>query len=280
MEIHRILNNNSIVVLDTDGKEEILCGKGVGFGKKVGDSVVYTDDLKVFKLQNNDSNVRFQNLINEIPLEYIQLSDDLISYAKLHIGHKLNENLILSLSDHIYTTIERYKNDYILENALILDIKRFYSVEYKIGLKALEEIKERFLIELPIDEAGFIAIHFVNAQMEGSPQNMHQITKLMQEISNIVKYYFKVQFDEDSVYYYRFITHLKFFAQRVLAGEQYQDQDEAFLKIIAAHYPVSYDCATKIEEFLLSKYHYTLSYEEKAYLTIHIERLVYKTEKR
>lgn len=278
MKIYRILNNNAVIILNPAGEEEIVCGKGVGFQKKIGDTTEYSPDYKVFKPQNNDVSARFENLMREIPLGYIQLADDLISYAKLHIGHKLNENLILSLSDHIYTTLERYKNGYILENVLLLDIKRFYSLEYEIGQKALKEIDKRFGISLPDDEAGFIAIHFVNAQTEGNAQDIHQITLLMQEICNIVKYYFKVSFNEDGVYYYRFTVHLKFFAHRVLEGKQYQDQDASFLEIIAAHYPVSYDCVTRIDEFISSKYHYSLSYEEKAYLTIHIERLIYKSE--
>ena len=35
-----------------------------------------------------------------------------------------------------------------------------------------------------------------------------------------------LDFDEESVYYYRFITHLKFFAQRLfLENKQYTDED-------------------------------------------------------
>ena len=42
------------------------------------------------------------------------------------------------------------------------------------------------------------------------------VTRIMQDILNIIKYSYKIDFNEESVYYYRFVTHLKFFAQRIL----------------------------------------------------------------
>ena len=45
---------------------------------------------------------------------------------------------------------------------------------------------------------------------EKEVKRVYKITKIMQEILNIVRYNFKISFDEDSVYYYRFISHLKF----------------------------------------------------------------------
>ena len=87
----------------------------------------------------------------------------------------------------------------------------FFPDEFKIGKRTIEKISERYGIELPEDEAGFIALHLVNAQTENNDQsNLYELTKTMQDIINIVKYYFKTTFDEESVYFYRFTTHLRF----------------------------------------------------------------------
>ena len=45
---------------------------------------------------------------------------------------------------------------------------------------------------------------------------MVDIMKLVKEITNIVKYQMGLDFDEESVYYYRFITHLKFFCPETI----------------------------------------------------------------
>ncbi len=59
-------------------------------------------------------------------------------------------------------------------------------------------------------------MHIVNAQMDdsGNMNNAYRVTKLIQEITTIVRYFYAIDFDTADIYYYRFITHLKFFALR------------------------------------------------------------------
>ena len=144
-------------------------------------------------------------------------------------------------------------------------------------------IEEEFKVRLPDDEAGFIALHIVNSQMDGNDKEIkrtYKITKVIQEISNIVKYNFKITFNEDSVYYYRFISHLKFFADRLFTEKTFNDENnDDLFEIIKNKYKSSYECVEKISKFINEKYDYTVSDEEKLYLTIHIERVVYKTTK-
>ncbi|HHX67103.1 MAG TPA: PRD domain-containing protein, partial [Gallicola sp.] len=70
---------------------------------------------------------------------------------------------------------------------------------------------------------------------------------------------------------------LKFFAQRILNKNAYEDDkvDELYI-IIKNNYPESYSAVEKIREFIKSKYKYTLNNEEELYLTIHIEKVVNK----
>lgn len=279
MIIHKVLNNNAVITLDENKNEQVVCGRGIAFKKKAGDWLIESDANQVFTLKNKDMNAKFQQLIVDIPIEHIQVADEIIDYAKLHLGKRLNESIFISLSDHIYTSITRFQEGIALKNAMLWDIKRFYTDEFEIGKKALDMIEEKLQIRLPEDEAGFLAIHFVNAEIDGNIHNMFEITKLMQEITNIVKYVFNLDFDEDDVYYYRFITHLKFFAQRIIEDHLYDDGEDDLLTVIRHKYKSAYSCVLRIESYIEKKYHYTLSGEEKAYLTIHIHRVVYKNRK-
>ena len=202
MIIHRILNNNVIITLDKDEKECVVCGKGIAFKKKIGDEVDSKEVNKVFVLKDQGMNEKFKQLLLNIPLDHVKLADEIIHLAETKLGKRLNDSLIISLSDHIYTAISRYLEGISMKSAMIWDIKRFYEDEFEIGMNALDMIEELFKVRLPDDEAGFIALHIVNAEMDES--NMEQIidiTRIMQEISNIVKYYFRVEFDINSVYY-------------------------------------------------------------------------------
>lgn len=281
MVIDKILNNNVVVTRDENHNELIVMGRGLAFQKRVGESIDSKDVDKEFRLTNTDAKSKFEELIIDIPIEAVELVEEIISYAKLHLGKKINDMIYISLVDHVHTSMVRYEDGITVKNALLWDIRRFYSDEFCIGLKALKMIKDRFDIELPEDEAGFIALHLVNAEMdEKDIQNMYDITKVMQEVSNIVKYVFNIDFDEDSVYYYRFITHLKFFAQRLLSENTYEDEsDDGLLDVIKVKYKNSYNCVNRIANFIYEKYEYVLSNEERLYLTIHIERVIYKSEK-
>ncbi len=280
MQIHNILNNYVVVVLDEQEKEQVVMGRGLAFKKKCGDEIDPAQIDKVFTMSNPDTNNKFQEIVANIPLEYMLLVEDIITYAKTHIGKKINDSIYISLADHIFMSVKRFSEGIVVKNALLWDIKRFYKDEFYIGQKAVEMIAQRTKIILPEDEAGFIALHFVNAQMEENPdkvEDMYTITKVMQELSNIVKYYFNMEYDEDSVYYYRFVTHLKFFAQRLVTKKTYQEESEDdLLDIIKMKYKNAYECVKVIKKFLVEQYDYLLSDEEMLYLTIHIARVTNK----
>ena len=276
MIIDKILNNNVVVVIEDD-KEKIVMGRGLAFGKKVGSEIDESLVNKVFTLDNSVSS-KYQELVSQIPMEYTQVSYQIVSYAKSELGKNLKDSIYLALTDHLYSSIKRFKEGILIHNPLLYDIQRFYQEEYCIALKSLDIIEKHLKVKLPKDEAGNIALHLVNASFdEENMQNAYEITKVMQEITNIVKYTFNVEFDKESVYYYRYVTHLKFFAQRLLSNSIYKNCDDDLLDMIKIKYKNSYGCVEKINKFVKKEYGYTLSDEEKVYLTIHIERVVYKS---
>lgn len=280
MQIYKILNNNVAVVLDEHAQEKIVMGRGICFKKKAGDEISPETVDKIFFLSASEANSKFQVLIQDIPLEHIVIGEEIITEARLRLGKKLNDMIYISLIDHVHTSIVRCLDGVTVKNVLLWDIRRFYKDEFQIGLWALERIKEKCKVELPVDEAGFIALHLANAQMdEGVMHNMYEITRIMQEVVNIVKYHFHVEFNEDDVYYYRFITHLKFFAKRLIERKTYEDGDsDDLLDVIKSKYQNAYHCVEKISRFVAKKYEYELSKEEQLYLTIHIERVIHKTK--
>lgn len=279
MKIHRVINNNIVVILDKKGNERIITGRGIGFRKHGGDEV---DEKKIeqeFSLSAVGKVGRLEELLREIPLEVIDAAMQIMEEASRTFEKDLNDGAVISLSDHIYTAIERDKQKIPVKNVLLWETKKFYPEEFRLGKRALEIIKEKTGVMLSEDEAGFIAIHLVNAQLEEGAGDVNGLTKIMQEILNIVKYSSRVAFDEESVYYCRFITHLKFFAQRLLTRTTYEGEDSTeLLNIVKKQYKQAWESVKKVEEFLVKKYDYPLSEEEKLYLTIHIARIIDKSK--
>lgn len=277
MRIEKILNNNVVISLNEDNEEFIVMGRGIAFKKRCGDIIIRNNIEKIFTLSNPNINNKFIELISSIPLEYAVISEEIIKYASDELGKKLNESIYISLTDHIYNAIQRQKSGIVVTNGLVWETKQLYREEYQVGIKALEIIKRNFDINLPIDEAAFMALHFVNANLNEEMPIIIGITKLIQEILNIVKYNFNIEFDIESLAYYRFITHLKFFAQRLFNNKVNEVGTENDLfEIVKDKYNESYKCIKKIEKFILERYKYELSKEEMLYLIIHVEKLINK----
>ena len=274
MEISKVLNNNVAVVIENN-EEKIVMGRGICFKKKTGDTIEPKIIDKVFYLQNQEVLSRFKELVVDIPLEYLEIGEEIMDEARLSLGKALNDNIYISMVDHIYTAVVRAKDNILVKNALLWDIQRFYKEEYQIGKKALEIIEKKTGVLLPNDEAGFIALHIVNGQLDEDVHDMYEITKIMQEIENIVRYHFKIEFNEESAYYYRFITNLKFFAQRLVEHKKQNKQEDDLLEVVQVKYVNAYQCVEKIAMYIKNQYNYELYDEEKLYLTIHIHRVVY-----
>lgn len=278
MIINKVLNNNVVITSDEHKNEMIVMGRGIAFKKKIGDTIPDNTVDKVYRLANPTVLNQFQELVADLPVEYLELSNQIIEYARKELASPINDTIYISLTDHMHSAIERAKKGITVKNVLLWDIKRFFPEEYRIGLKTIEKISEIYGVTLPDDEAGFVALHLVNAQADNEDQgNITALTQTMQEIINIVTYFFKTTFDEDSVYFYRFTMHLRFFVSRMLSHTQHTDEtDEELLAMVKQKYHNGFQCVQKINKFLINKYAYQMSSDEQLYLTIHIARLVQK----
>lgn len=114
---------------------------------------------KVFRIENETLSRQFQEILANIPLEHMQLTSDIISYAKESLNVQLNQSIYITLTDHINFAIERYTQGINLKNALLWEIKKFYNQEYLLGQYAVNLLNQKLGTEFTEDEAGFIALH-------------------------------------------------------------------------------------------------------------------------
>lgn len=276
MKVDKVINNNLVRSYDEKGREALIMGCGLGFKKKPGDEIDESLVEKVY-VSSHERSDKLAAILENIPYENIQVTNEIISYARQSLGKKLDDNIYITLTDHISYAVERAKQGILLKNALLWEIKRFYNHEYLIGKEAAVIIEKKLGIKLPEDEAGFIALHLVNAQMDSADMGeTTQMTKMIHQIINIVKYHFHMDLDEYSVHYERFITHLKFFAQRVFLGNELDDGENGFLDTIREMYQNEYRCAGKVKDYVYKEFGKTLTEDEMIYLTIHMKRITTK----
>ena len=274
MKVVRVFNNNAVLVENEANEEMVLIGKGIAFAKKTGDLINEELIQKKFVFENSQLNEKLAKLFNEVPVKYIELTLDIVEMAGKELNTKFNSNIYIALADHIAYAVERCSNNETIKNALLWEIKKFYPNEFAAAMKALEMIRYETNIEMTEDEAGFIALHFVNGQSEG--ELMAQtvaVTKIVEDILHIVEYHFHFKIDETSLNYIRFVTHIQYFARRLFAKEVIDDGDDILFEQIKNHYQDSYNCSLKVKKYIGSNYHIDISNDELVYFILHINRV-------
>ena len=245
MQITKIVNNNIVISEDKNHKEVVLMGKGLGFQKHKGDEIKLSQIEKTYVMKDHGMTQRFQEMLTDIPIERVKICNKIIQYAK----------------------------DTLFQNPFLWEIKKFYYQEYLIGKVAIGMIEKELKVTLPQDEAAFIALHIVNAELDLDMTEMVSMTKLVNDILKIVDKHFGEQIDKESVFYERFITHLKFFAQRVYIGKEVKSDDTEFQEIIRNKYHECIECVDEIKDYVKKTCNHDITDEELMYLTVHIKRV-------
>lgn len=272
--IQKVLNSSVVLVHDEQGKETILLAKGVGYGKKAGEQLELNTDGKVFIPLDNSDASKLKEILDNIPAVYLEITQEIVSYAKEKYDITLNHHIYLALTDHLHFAVQRMENEMIIVNRVFWEIKNFYPKEFKIGLFAIDLIKKRLNVELPEEEAANVAFHIVNAQKAVESQyDAMRAAKLIGAIVTMVTYIMQCQVDKDSIHYSRFISHLQYFSERFFTGKMLEDNEDFMYKRMEEGYPLAISCAEKIRTFLYKTYDKVIPNEEVAYLAVHIQRL-------
>ena len=197
---------------------------------------------------------RLQELVEKIPVEHLNLTEDLIGHIKTQIPQKLNESLLITLADHISFAILRKTQGVAFSNPLKGAIMCYYPTEYQLGLYCLKMIRQQLGVALQEDEAAFIALHIVNAELNTNMSEMYEITKLIEGTICVVEYFYQRKFDRESLDFSRFVVHLRYFAQRLFQDKVMEDaqteQDELFRQLIMKNCKEHYRCAQCIADFV------------------------------
>ncbi|MDQ0361817.1 PRD domain-containing protein [Breznakia pachnodae] len=274
MIIKRVLNNNAVMCLDEHDNEIIIKGKGIAFQKKSGD-VVDKDKIEtVFRSQNIEIIHRYQEVLTSVPNDIIEVSEQVIDVIKENVDKDLSDKIYVTLTDHIHNLIERISMGIAFDHGLLWDVKRLYKEEYQAGLKAVEIIRKRFDVKIDDDEASFIALHIVNAQINNTEvKDIVATTRMIEDVYTIVESDFNLELDKDSLDYTRFLMHLRIFFERILNKSNLKAEgNQELLNTLKEQYPQQYDTVLKILKYVSTMYKESLD-GEILFLLVHVVKL-------
>ena len=214
-------------------------------------------------------------LIDEVDDNVVLITEKIIQKANELYENAISESLYLSLIDHINFAIERTKNGYVIKNPLMHEIRKIYPQEYQIGEFGVNLINKEYNINIQIDEASFIAMHIVNTNLGESLSNTYEITKITTRILDLINSYFDLDLLETDLNYSRFMTHLKFFIQRLINRDPLEEvMDDTLIQILTVRYSEENKCVDEIAKLLKEEYDHELLNDERGYLILHLARLL------
>lgn len=282
MRIKKVINNNILCVIDEKGNEMIITGRGIGFKRRTGEFVDAASVEKIYRMEGKTERKKLRELVAQIPLEHLKLTQELIDYIKSQISQPLNESLLITLADHISFALQRKAQGIEFNNPLSGSIMCYYPTEYQLGQHCLKTIEDEYHISLHPDEASFIALHIVNAELNTNMSQMQDMTKLLDGCIRVTEFYYNTKFDRQSLDFSRFVIHLRYLAQRLFLNKTMEDataeSDVMFRELIKRNCKEHYECACRIASYIESNYNKQVSDEEKIYITIHLKRLNMKDD--
>ncbi len=268
--------------MDEYGREKIVTGKGVAYGRMVGEPPNSDRIEKVFSLSTDDLRLRFEELLTELPIDQIRAVEQIVDMVKAGLGREVSESLYIALADHLNQALSNYVKGLRVPNGLLIDVVRFYPDEYRLGVQALGVIHANTGIDLPMDEAGFIALHIVNAET-GSGSGIQRasfVAEVIAGVLEIIRIELGIDIAEDSPVHSRLINHLRYFANRIQDSEDFSSakEDLDLLRVVSATYGAAYRCAQSITQYIEDKYGCHVGGEELLYLTIHVQHTMQEKE--
>ncbi|NDO45611.1 PRD domain-containing protein [Clostridium sp. MD294] len=269
-KILKVLNNNGILVIDLDSKQEyIFLGKGVGFGKKVNQNVNSIDNAKAYCFTEEQSRQNSIHTIKSISPVFIEIAASIIEEAEKKFG-AVDNNILLALADHIAFAIKRMQEGIELKNPFAKEIKVLFEEEYSVAKMGREFIKEKIGVEINDDEVGYITLHVHTALTREHVVQSMDIARMIQEGIQKIEMELGTILDNETISYTRLLTHMKFMILRVINEEKLHLDMTSY---VLDNFPSSFDLAKRICKEFENITKKPFPDIEISYFAIHIERV-------
>lgn len=267
----KVLNNNGVLVYHNEtGREMILLGNGVGFGKKPAQQIEQISGAKIYTLVTRKKEQSVLKVVNGIKPGFIEAAGRIIEEAE-KVFQEVNHEILLPMADHIALAAKRAKENRQIPNPFTPDIRVLFAREYAVAMKGRDIIKDMMGYEISDDEVGFLTLHIHAGLSDEQVSVALDTTRIINEGISMIEHAFDMKFQEDSLAYTRLMSHLYYMVARTRKGESTKVD---FNDFIFANYPETGRVAEEVCEYMGRLLKKTVAKEEVGFLAIHIQRVI------
>ncbi|KAA8500747.1 PRD domain-containing protein [Mediterraneibacter catenae] len=269
--IIKVLNNNGILVYHNEtGRELILMGNGVGFGKKPTQQIEDMPGAKVYSLVTRQKQQSVLKVVNGIQPGFIEAAGRIIEEAE-KVFSEVNHEILLPMADHIALAAKRAKENRQIPNPFTPDIRVLFSKEYTVAMRGRDIIREMMGYEISDDEVGFLTLHIHAGLSDEQVSVTLDTTRIINEGIRMIEKGFSRKLQEDSLAYTRLMSHLYYMVARTRNGESTKVD---FNDFIFTNYPETGRVAEMVCSYMGNELKKPVAKEEIGFLAIHIQRVI------
>ena len=273
--ITKILNHNSFMGIESKNNQEcLIMGKGVAFGKKVGQTVSVTGDARVYSLKELTDRGEAKEIIKSVSPLCLELANEVLNQAEEEFG-KVDRSIIFTMADHLDFAVRRIQNGEQISNPLTDDIRIMFYKEYKVAGCIRDLLKEKLGIRIDEHEIGYIALHVHAAIVDENVSQAMEIARTVRECICMVEEETGKSIDVMSLSYNRLMNHVRYMVARAIHGEKLKMSLNDYMSV---KFPGPYMTAEKICRKMEKSLKLPIPDIEIGYLAMHLERMMDREE--
>ena len=273
--ITKILNHNSFMGIESKNDQEcLIMGKGVAFGKKVGQTVSVTGDARVYSLKELTDRGEAKEIIKSVSPLCLELANEVLDQAEEEFG-KVDRSILFTMADHLDFAVRRIQNGEQISNPLTDDIRIMFYKEYKVAGCIRDLLKEKLGIRIDEHEIGYIALHVHAAIVDENVSQAMEIARTVRECICMVEEETGKSIDIMSLGYNRLMNHVRYMVARAIHGEKLKMSLNDYMSV---KFPGSYMTAEKICRKMEKSLKLPIPDIEIGYLAMHLERMMDREE--
>ena len=271
--VHKVLNNNVVISIDESGQERVLMGRGLGFQLLPTDTIDPSKVEKTFVLDQGSDAEHARQLLASVPYPVIEAVTTAVDEAERTLGRSLGRRLPLAIIDHIQFVLERMQNGIRIPTTSMPELRVLHPQEFDAATAMARSVSASLNTNLPDEEAVFLTMHLLNATRDEPNGTAALLFRRVQHVVTTVEGGLGVQLDTASPDYARFILHIQFLLQRLVAKSMLRGSDTSFFEFAKHSYPRSYAIAAEVKSYVSAATGSDLTDEELLYVIVHVERL-------
>lgn len=273
--ITKILNHNSFMGIESKNDQEcLIMGRGVAFGKKVGQTVSITGDARVYSLKELTDRGEAREIIKSVSPLCLELANEVLNQAEEEFG-KVDRSIIFTMADHLDFAVRRIQNGEQISNPLTDDIRIMFYKEYKVAGCIRDLLKEKLGIRIDEHEIGYIALHVHAAIVDENVSQAMEIARTVRECICMVEEETGKSIDVMSLSYNRLMNHVRYMVARAIHGEKLKMSLNDYMSV---KFPGPYMTAEKICRKMEKSLKLPIPDIEIGYLAMHLERMMDREE--